>query len=489
MREQPSDGTPVRQAANSRALAGSALRPFAVLSIAVAAISPTTSVFLVYGGDLTLAGTGVIWAFIAGAVIALCMAVCYAEVGSVFPSAGGAYTIVRRAIGPVAGGMINILFLVLGLVSTSSILVAAATYLSSLVPGGVPVNWVALAMMVLITGLSVRRISPTGWITTLILVLELVVILVFTGFAFAHASLHHNPFTHPVMATGHTGVLQAVGAGGLLAAVVPALFAFNGYDWPLYFAEEAKNARRTLPRAVVLAAVISVVVELLAVTGATLAIRNLGATTANDAPLSLIAAQVMGSVGAKVLLVGVVIAMFDTGLAANLGYARVYYAAARDTMWPGPLNTFFSHLGARSNVPVNGFVVLFVGNAVLCIFSSLNTLITFTGVVIVTIYLFVAVSALVCRVRDRGLLGTFRLPLWPVPPLIAIIGVAAALAHQTAHDIEIAGGIAAVAFIGYLALHRQLPGRLDRAPSDTGPAWDPSTADDSAATPAVPADD
>lgn len=488
MREQASDGAPGRQADHRRALEGSALRPFAVLSIAVAAISPTTSVFLVYGGDLTLAGTGVIWAFVAGAVIALCMAVCYAEVGSVFPSAGGAYTIVRRAIGPVAGGMINVLFLVLGLVSTSSILVAAATYLSSLVPGGVPVNWVAFAMMVLITLLSVRRISPTGWITTLILVLELAVILVFTGFAFAHASLHHNPFTHPVMATGHTGVLRAVGVGGLLGAVVPALFAFNGYDWPLYFAEEAKNARRALPRAVVLAAVISVVVELLAVTGATLAIGNLRATTANDAPLSLIAQQVMGSVGAKVLLVGVVIAMFDTGLAANLGYARVYYAAARDTMWPGRLNTFFSHLGTRSKVPVNGFLVLFVGNAVLCIFSSLNTLITFTGVVIVTVYLFVAVSALVCRVRDRGLLRTFRLPLWPVPPLIAIIGVAAALAQQTAHDIEIAVGIAAAALIGYLALRRHLPGRLERAPSDTGPGWDVSPVDGSAATTAVPAD-
>jgi len=459
----------------TRTLEGSALKPFAVLAIAVAAISPTTSVFLVYGGDLRLAGTGVIWAFIGGAVIALSMALCYAEVGSVFPSAGGAYTIVRRAVGPVAGGMINILFLVLGLVSTSAILVAAATYLSSLIPGGIPTNWAAFVMMALITLLSVRRISPTGWITAVMLALELAVILVFTGFAFAHVSLHSNPFTHPVMATGGSDLLQAVGAGGLLAAVVPALFAFNGYDWPLYFAEEAKNARRALPRAVLLAAVISVVVELLAVIGATLAIKDLGVTTADAAPLTLIAQQVMGGVGAKVLLVGVVIAMFDTGLAGNLGYARIYYAAARDKMWPGPLNKLFGHLGARSNVPIYGFLILFIGNSVLCIFSSLSELITFTGVVIVTIYLFVAVSALVCRVRDRSLVRTFRLPLWPLPPLIAIIGVVAALTQQTTQDMVIAFAIAAVALIAYLAVRRQLPGRLERAPTDTGPSWDIAT--------------
>ena len=54
--------------------------------------------------------------------------------------------------------------------------------------------------------------------------------------------------------------------------------------------------------------------------------------------------------------------------------------------------------------------------------TSLNNLITFTGVVIVTIYLLVAVSALVCRVRERGARHAFRMPWWPLPPLVAIAG-------------------------------------------------------------------
>lgn len=164
----------------------------------------------------------------------------------------------------------------------------------------------------------------------------------------------------------------------------------------------------------------------------------------------------MGSTGSKILLVGVVIAMFDTGLAGNLAYARIYYAAARDRMWPGPLNSFFGHLSRRTQVPVWGFAVLFVGNAVLCIFTSLSNLITFTGVVIVTIYLMVAVSALVCRLRRQGDEDTFRMPLWLVPALIAIAGVIVALTQQDVKDLYIAFGIAAVSLIGYFAARRRL---------------------------------
>lgn len=439
-----------------RSLHGGALRPVSVLAIAVAAISPTTSVFLVYGSGLASAGTGVIWAFAIGAVIALAMAFCYAEVGSVFPSAGGAYTIVRRALGPVFGGVATILFLVLGIVVTASILVAAATYLGQLTGANIPVNWIAFGMMVLVTILSLEKISPTSWVTGLMLVLELTVILVFTAFCLGHVSLASDPFTHPSLPASHGTGLIAVGASGMIAAIVPALFAFNGYDWPLYFAEESRGSRRALPRAVMIAAVISVVVEVLAVAAATYAIKDLPATSASAAPLSDIATRVMGSAGAKVLLAGVVIAMFDTGLAGNLAYARIYYAAARDNLWPRPLNPFFGHLSERSQVPVWGFAVLFVGNAVLCIFTSLNNLITFTGVVIVIIYLLVAVSALVCRVRDRGLARTFRMPLWPVPPLVAIAGVIVALTQQSARDLWIAFGIAVVSFAVYFAARRKL---------------------------------
>ncbi|GMA65150.1 APC family permease [Alicyclobacillus fastidiosus] len=310
-----------------------------VLAIAIAAISPTTSVFLVYGAGLSSAGTGVFWAFVIGACIAISMAFCYAELGAVFPGAGGAYTIVRRALGKPFGFITVLLFLVLGIVISASILVSSATYLNSLLPQ-VPVNWAALVMMVIVTWFSLERIGAASWVAMAMLIIELAVIFAFIMISFAGAKHPVSFLIHPATVDAH-GHSVGIGMSAMLAAVVPALFAFNGYDWPLYFAEETVNAKKALPRAVMIAVLASVATEVLAVASATLAIPNLSAAVKSDAPLTYIAQSTMGHVGATILVIGVVIAMFDTGLSGNLAYARIYLDSARDQSWPSPINRFF----------------------------------------------------------------------------------------------------------------------------------------------------
>ncbi|MCL6454283.1 MAG: APC family permease [Alicyclobacillus sp.] len=423
-----------------------------VLAIAIAAISPTTSVFLVYGSGLDLAGTGVFWAFIIGACIAISMAFCYAELGSMYPGAGGAYTIVRRALGKPFGFIAVLLFLVLGIVVTASILVASSTYLHSLVPQ-IPVNWAAVAMMAIVTWFSLERIGAASWVAMAMLLIELAVILVFIVISFAGATHPVGFILHPATAGAH-GASSSVSLAAMLAAVVPALFAFNGYDWPLYFAEETKAARQVLPKAVMIAVLTSVIVEVLAVAASTLAIPSLSAAMKADAPLTYVAQSVAGHTGATILIIGVVIAMFDTGLSGNLAYARIYLDSSRNHSWPGPINRFFGSMN-RHNVPKWGFVFLGVGNALLCYFTSLNNLITFTGVIIVTIYLLIAISAIVARFKARSTEHPFRMPIWPLPPIIAIIGVALALTQQAAGDIIKTAVIIAVALLYWLAYLRR----------------------------------
>lgn len=422
-----------------------------VLAIAIAAISPTTSVFLVYGACLSSAGTGVFWAFVIGACIAISMAFCYAELGSVFPGAGGAYTIVRDALGKPFGFIAVLLFLVLGVVITASILVASATYLNSLVPL-IPVNWAAVVMMVIVTWFSLERIGAASWVAMVMLIIELIVIFAFIIISFARA---HHPVSfilHPTTIDAH-GHLTGIAMTGMLAAVVPALFAFNGYDWPLYFAEETIEPRKVLPRAVMIAVLASVVTEVLAVMSATLAIPNLLDAMKSSAPLTYIAQSVAGHVGATILIIGVVIAMFDTGLSGNLAYARIYFDSARQNSWPGPINRFFATMN-RHNVPKWGFVFLGIGNIILCYFTSLNNLITFTGVIIVVIYLFIAIAAIVNRYKNRSTDRPFRMPLWPIPPLIAIVGVILALTQQAEGDLIKTAVIILIAVVYWFAYLR-----------------------------------
>jgi amino acid transporter len=419
-----------------------------VLGISIAAISPTTSVFLVYGDGLHAAGTGVFWAFIIGACIAISMAFCYAELGSMYPGAGGAYTIIRRSLGKPAGFIAVLLFLLLGIVVTASILVASATYLHSLVPQ-IPVNLAAVVMMAFVTWFSLERIGTASWIAIAMLIIELAVILLFIVISFTNISHPISFILHPTT-INTSGGMTGISWNAMMAAVVPALFAFNGYDWPLYFSEETHEPRRVLPKAVMISVYTVVVVEVLAVVSATLAIPNLGSAMKSSAPLTDIVQSAAGNVGASILIIGVVIAMFDTGLSGNLAYARIYLDAARNDSWPGPINRFFLSMN-RHNVPKWGFVFLGIGNAIFCYFTSLNNLITFTGVIIVTIYLLVAISAIVSRIKTRTENRSFRMPIWPLPPIIAIFGVIIALTQQAAGDIIKTAVVVIVGFLYWLA--------------------------------------
>ena len=438
------------------------LRWFRVFAIALAAISPTTSVFLVYGAGLAGAGTGVAWSFLLAAVIAISMAFAYAELGSVHVGAGGAYTIVREVLGDGFGFIALALFLVLGVLSTAAILVASATYLHQLI-GALPVKWTAVAMMVVISGISLERLGSSSWVATVMLTVELVVIGAFIVACLLSTRHGLGFITHPVLPNGKGGTVP-VGFSALLPVLALALFAYNGYDWPLYFGEETHEPRRVLPRAVMVAAVSAVVIEIVAVVVATLAIHDLGATVAADSPLATIAAAVAGNVGSKILLAGVVVAMFDTGLSANLGYARIYFASGRDDVWPGPVSRALATTN-RNQVPKWAFVFLGVACAVFCYLASLTSLITFTSVMIVTIYLLIAAAAIVSRLRERDAERSFKMPLWPLPPVLAIIGIGLTLRYQKFGDVIITLITIAIAVLYWLAYLNRESRRAHRTES------------------------
>ncbi|MHB1740425.1 MAG: hypothetical protein ACYCXA_13310, partial [Actinomycetes bacterium] len=79
--------------------------------------------------------------------------------------------------------------------------------------------------------------------------------------------------------------------------------------------------------------------------------------------------------------------------------------------------------------------------------------VTFTAVMIIVLYGLIAVAALVSRARDRDLVRPTRMPLWPLPPVLVLIGMVIALTQQSAHDIWIVVvlfGIGLVYYYGYL---------------------------------------
>jgi hypothetical protein len=89
----------------------------------------------------------------------------------------------------------------------------------------------------------------------------------------------------------------------------------------------------------------------------------------------------------------------------------------------------------------------------LCVQSSLISVVTFTSVLIIVLYALIAISAIVSRFTQRELERPFRMPLWPVAPVIALVGVGIALSQQKGSDLIIVaaifgGGI--IYYVGFL---------------------------------------
>ena len=104
-------------------------------------------------------------------------------------------------------------------------------------------------------------------------------------------------------------------------------------------------------------------------------------------------------------------------------------------------------------------VVTAVGAGVTAV-SNLAALVTFTGVTVVVIYSLVALSALVSRIRQQTLSRPYRMPIWPLPPLVALAGLVIVATQQAPRHVGIVACIVAAALIYYVAyLHRRQRGR------------------------------
>jgi amino acid transporter len=93
-----------------------------------------------------------------------------------------------------------------------------------------------------------------------------------------------------------------------------------------------------------------------------------------------------------------------------------------DHAWPDPASPWLAKVSSRG-APWAATLVIGALSTVFAFQGSLVVLVTFTAVLIVVLYATVAAAALVSRVRDKGLARPFKMPLWPLPPIIVIVGV------------------------------------------------------------------
>ena len=418
------------------------------LALTLSDITPTASLLVVGTAVIATAGTGSVWAYLIGGFIALNVALCMGELGSMFPVAGGLFSIVTRVLGRPVGFLAMLDYIGQAVFLPASVAFGVGTYIHSLDPS-LAANWLAAGMMILVALIACLDVKLNAVMIGFFLAIEMavVVMLALAGFLHVHQSL--STFTHPHVAAGTHG-LGPVATSAIIAALATALFSVNGYDSAINFSEETEGSASGVGKAVVIAASTGIVFELIPFIGVSLGAAHLTSFLHSSTPLTDVVRSSFGHTAVIIVTWGAILAIFNASLAITLQFSRVVYASGRDRAWPMPVSRALAWVHPRFRMPWVSTGLVGIAGAVLCAQSSLISVVTFTSVLIIVLYALIAISALVSRFTQKQLDRPFRMPLWPISPLIALAGVGVALSQQKGSDLIVVGAIFAGGAIYYL---------------------------------------
>jgi amino acid transporter len=439
-----------------------------VVALAVSDITPMASLLIIAPVVLGASGTGSFWAYLIGCLLAVCVALCMGELGSMYPVAGGLYSIVHRVLGRPLGFLALVDYIAQGVFLPASIALGVGTYLHAL-SDSIPVNLSSAIAMAVVTLLAILRIHVGAILVAVFLTIEVVVIAVLSVAGFTHWNQPLSIITHPVIAGG--SALTSVGVGAIVATLAITMFSVNGYDSAINFSEETRGAASNIGKAVVIAALTGIVLELVPFIAGLFGAQGLHTYLSSATPLTDLVGIVWGGTAEKIIIIGALFAVINAILAITLQFSRILWSSARDRAWPAPANRVLGRVHPTFHSPWVATLLTGGVATILCFASSLVTAVTFTAVLIIVLYGLIAVAALVSRAKDRGATRPSRMPLWPVPPVIVLVGVVIALTQQTGRDIVIVIVLFAIGLAYYYVyLHRS---RHDR--------WIPHTAVEEAA--------
>jgi amino acid transporter len=438
-------------------------------------VGPFVTLPLIVG---VMGGPQAILGWLMGAVLSLCDGLIWSELGTAYPEAGGSYAYLKHLYGERRWGRaFSFLYawqlLISAPLSIASGCIGFSQYLSFFLPHanrpfaatslvGVPIvlseqTIIAMGACAVAVAVLYRSIFAINRIVRwlgLIVGLTLVLIIV-AGFA------HFNPhlaFDFPQGAFQLNGAFFAgLGAGMLISA-----YDYWGYYNVCFLGAEVRDPQRTIPRAVLGAIGLVGILYLLmniSVLGV-LPWRDMAQNTDSHARMFTMAVfmeRLYGHTAAGVIVMLIALAALASVFALLLGYSRIPFAAARDGNFPG----WFGVLHPRHHIPTHSLLTLGAVTLMCCVFRLQEVITTLVVVRILFQFLLQGTATLLPKHRRERRVRGFRMPLYPLPVLVALGGFIFILVSRPnfLRELRTAGlilfGGAAVYGIRYLRLRRK----------------------------------
>lgn len=393
-------------------------------------------VFVAFAPAAAHAGSLLPVALLLAAVVAWCNATSTAQLAMVHPSSGGTYVYANRQLGQWAGFTAGWGFVTGKTASAAGMSMAFGLYAASLLgidDADAAARALAVAAIVVLTGVNLGGITRTAGLTRILVSVVLLILAVVAGLAAAALSASTMFGAGPSVQEGGGGALGVLPAAGLL------FFAFAGYARVATMAEEVRDPQRTIPRAI-LGALAFVLVVYLVLAVLLLGLLGAGGLAASSAPFLSASQEIsvrlgLGDGAATALSAAVTVAAAAGALGALLalvaGISRTTLAMARERDLPG----YMSRISGRQ-VPWASELTTAVVVIALIVLTDLHTVIGFSSFGVLVYYALANLSALTLHERPRwaprglnivGLIGclllAFTLPWQSVAVMIGIFAV------------------------------------------------------------------
>lgn len=402
-----------------------------------------TGIYTLTGVGADRAGPAVVLAFaIAGAVCA-CAALAYAELATLIPTAGSAYTYTYSVLGETLGWIVGWSLILEYSLACSTVAVGWSGYLVGWLQsagihlpamllagphGGGLVNLPAVLVALTIAGMLIGGTRESATLNIVLVAIKMVALTAFV--ALALPAFQADNFT-PFMPYGFASHMEGGETRGVMAAAAIVFFAFYGFDAVATSAEEARNPGRDLTIGIIGSMAACTLIYMAVAVGAVGAM-DFHALAGSAEPLALVLRTLGHPMASWVIAGAALVALPSVILVMMYGQSRIFFVMARDGLLPRGLSAVSARTGtpARITAITGLFVALVAG------FFRLDEIAELANAGTLIAFIAVAGCMMVLRRRAPDLPRVFRCPQPYVVGSLAVLGCLYLLASLPTKTLE-----------------------------------------------------
>ena len=362
------------------------------------------------GGSVPVASA--VW-LVAG-LLSLMGALSYGELSSMDRKSGGLYAFIRDGFGAFPAFLYGwTLFFVIGAGTIATLAVAASSYMgqfTDLAP--LTRKVISVGLIVVMAVINVLGTRGSASVQNAATGVKVAAILLMSVLLFALGD--------PDAVASAPAVTETLSIAGVGLAMISVLWAYEGWQYVTFADAEAVNPQKTLPRAIAIGTTALIAIYLIA-NFAYLAALGPDGVMASERVAAEATAAVLGPTAGKLIALAIIISMYSAAHATVITAPRVYFAMANDGLFFRKL----AEVHPRFGTPAVAIVASCAIAALLAITGTFEQLLTYVVFVGWIFYALGAAAVIALRIRRPEAPRPFRVPGYPVTPVLFILSAAA----------------------------------------------------------------